>query len=271
MVGQGKRSAARRRFTGVLLVLSAFYLSSCAGRNSLDTSTPAEHFATGEELFAAEKWERAAEDFRWIVFNYPASDLAAEAQYLYAECAYQRQQYVEAQLEFERYLRKWTATDRLVEARYRIVECLVAQSPKYFYGQLATEDALVEIQEFIDEFPSTPQSIEAEEMILVLRSKLAKKLYEAGRQYLKWRESESAQLYFGRVLTAFYDTPYADLAHLGMVVSYIVAEDLQGAQDYLAAEAGNFSDAELHTKAESYIASATAEKFDLAYYLNLYR
>lgn len=271
MVGLGYRPAVRKSCFAVALLLSAFYLSGCAGRNALDTSTAAEHFTSGEELFAKEKWERAAEDFKWIVFNYPASDLAAEAQYLYAECAYQRRQYVEAQLEYERYLRRWTATDRLVQARYRIVECLVAQSPKYFYSQFATEDALVEIQDFIDEFPGTPQSIEAEEMTAKLRGKLAQKLYEAGRQYLKWRQSESARLYFGRVLDAFYDTPYANLARLGMVVSYIVAEDIQGAQDYLNAEVSNFSDTELHKKAESFIVSASQEKFDLAYYLNLYR
>ena len=268
---KGNRPGASKSYIAALLLLSSLLLSSCAGRKSLDTSTAAERFAKGQELFAEEKWQRAAENFRWIVFNYPASDLAAEAQYLYAECTYQRRQYIEAQLEFERYLRKWTATDRLVQARYRIVECLVAQSPKYFYSQLATEDALVEIQEFIDEFPGTPQSVEAEKMIGELRSKLARKLYEAGRQYLKWRESASAQLYFGRVLDAFYDTPYANLARLGMVVSYIVAEDIQGAQDYLNAEAGNFSDAELHRRAESYVASAIREKFDLAYYLHLYR
>ncbi|MCH7573539.1 MAG: outer membrane protein assembly factor BamD [Candidatus Marinimicrobia bacterium] len=265
-----RRQAGRVRLIALML-LAALYVAGCAGRKDTDIGTAEERFARGEELFADGKWLKASDQFNWVVLNFPASDMAAEAQYLYAECSYQRKLYVEAQLEFERFLRRWTATDRLVQARFRIVECLVAQSPKYFYSQAATEDALVEIQGFIDEFPGTPQSAEAESLIFGLRSKLARKLYESGRQYLKWRESNSAKLYFERVLVAYYDTPYADSARLGMIVAYIVAEDYQGARSYYATEAANFNDAEILNRAESYIASATQEKFDLAYYLNLYR
>ncbi|MCH8328570.1 MAG: outer membrane protein assembly factor BamD, partial [Candidatus Marinimicrobia bacterium] len=253
------------------MLLVALYITGCAGRKEKDVGTAEEHYAKGEELFADEKWSKAADQFNWVVLNFPASDMAAEAQYLYAECSFKRKLYVEAQLEFERFLRRWAAGGREVQARFRIVQSLVAQSPKYFYNQAATEDALVEIQSFIDEFPETKQSVEAESLIFDLRSKLAKKLYESGRLYLKWRESESARLYFERVLVAYYDTPFADAARLGIVVAYIVAEDYQGARDYLSAEDMNFTDSDIQRRAESFIASAAQEKFDLEYYLNLYR
>lgn len=253
-----------------LLLGAALVALSCAGRGNDDQQEPEQYFEKGRALFESEKWARAAEKFNWIVLNNPAGNLAVEAQYYYAECIYRQEQYVEAQLEFERLLRRWAGTERQAQVRYRITQCLVAQSPAYQRDQNATLDAIDELQAFIDDFPDSEYRLEAEEQILQMRMKLARKHYESGRLYLKWGRLVSARLYFDKVLAQYYDTPYADQARVGIIISHILDEDLEGAAAYHAAEKDRFRDHSVWEQAADYIQRAREEKFDLALFKRLY-
>ncbi|UCD38694.1 MAG: outer membrane protein assembly factor BamD [Fidelibacterota bacterium] len=245
-------------------------LLSCAGGRAARLETVEERFERAQALFEKGKWARAAEDFNWIVLNNPAGSLATEAQYYYAECIYQQKQYVEAQIEFERLLRRWVDTKHLIEARYRIVQCLVFQSPRYFYDQTTTQDAIDELQTFIDDFPESPQRVEAEQLIGELRLKIARKYYESGRLYLKWRRSPPARLYFDTILSQYYDTAYVDEARVGIVVSYLLEKDIEAAQAFLEENSSSFADKELQLEAQRYIEMAQRGKFDLPFYVRLY-
>lgn len=259
----------------ILLLLSLSILcltvTDCAGRKRAAQSSSEERFARGQALFEKKKWTRAADEFNWVVIKNPAGNLAAEAQYYYAECLYQQKQYVEAQVEFERLLRRWAGTEHLVEARYRIVQCLVAQSPSYYYDQKATLEAIDELQAFIDDFPDSADRDAAEKLITELRLRIARKYYESGRLYLKWRQPPPARVYFDTVLSKYYDTAYADEARVGIVVSYILEEDLEGARTYLEENGARFTDQALKEEAHRYIDMARKGKFDLSFYIRLYQ
>jgi len=257
----------------VLLSLAVLSLTilGCAGRQKSAQDDIEKRFTRGQVLFEKEKWARAAEDFNWVVMNNPAGNLAVEAQYYYAECLYHQKEYVEAQVEFERLLRRWASTEHLVEARYRIVQCLVAQSPTYYYDQRTTLEAIDELQAFIDDFPDSDQREEAEKLIGELRHKVARKYYESGRLYLKWDRSSPARLYFEKVLSSYYDTPFADEARVGMVVAYIIAEDVEAARAYLEENGTKFADVKLKEEAKHYIDMARQGKFDLSFYIRLYK
>lgn len=261
-----------RKISSVLIfcVLS-LVLFGCAGRRAAGPNSIEERFARGQAFFEKERWSRAAEDFNWVVLNNPAGSLATKAQYYYAESLYQQKQYVEAQIEFERLLRRWADTEHLIEARYRIVRCLVLQSPRYYYEQKATLDAIDELQTFIDDFPESAQREEAEALIDELRLKMARKNYESGRLYLKWRRWSPARLYFEKVLSQYYDTAYADEACVGIVVSYLLQDDIEAARAYLEENRARFTDDELHSKAQRFIEMAQQDKFDLDFYLRLYK
>ncbi len=262
-----------RKISSVLIfcVLS-LVLFGCAGRRAAGPNSIEERFARGQAFFEKERWSRAAEDFNWVVLNNPAGSLATEAQYYYAVSLFQQKKYVEAQIEFERLLRRWSDTEHLVDARYHIVQCLVLQSPRYFYDQEATLDAVNELQAFIDDFPESTQREEAEVLIDELRLKIARKSYESGRLYLKWRPEglPSARLYFEKVLSQYYDTAYADKARVGIVVSYLLQDDVEAARAYLEENEARFTDKELLSEVQRYIEMAQRGKFDLSFYIRLY-
>lgn len=260
-----------RKSALILLICIGPTFWSCAGGNRAGQGDVDERFASGLAKFEDKKWSRAGEDFNWVVLNNPAGNLAAEAQYYYAECIFQQKHYVEAQLEFERLLRRWPGTEHRDVARYRIVQSLVAQSPKFYFEQQATLDAIEELQAFIDDFPDSEHREEAEQSIGELRLKIAKKYYETARLYLKWDRSPAARLYLEMILSQYYDTPYADNARVAMIVSYIIDEDLDAAQAYLEQEGDSISDETLRGEAERYVNLAREEKFDLLFYRRLYR
>ena len=255
------------------LACFSLILQGCAGgrADGVGQGDIEERFARGQTLFEREKWARAAEEFNWVVLNNPAGNLAAEAQYFYAECLYQQKQYVESQIEFERLLRRWATTRYLVDARYRIAQSLVAQSPSYFFDQRATQSAVDELQDFIEDFPATPQRDEAEKLIAQLRDKMAQKVYESGRLYLKWQRPAPARMYFDMVLAQYYDTQFADEARVGIVVSYIIEEELEAAEAYLEEHGADFNREELLQETAHFIETAKNGKFDLAYYVRLYQ
>lgn len=246
-------------------------LAGCAGRNTDGEINIDARYTRGIERFEKGKWLKAAEDFNWVVLNNPAGNLAAEAQYHYAECAFQQKQYVEAQLEFERLLRRWASTTHMLQARYRIVQSLVAQSPKYFYEQEATVEAINEMQLFIDDFPQSEYRAETEDLIAQLRLKLARKYYESGRQYLKWQKPDAARIYLKAVIAQFYDTEFADQARIAMVISFLIEENPVEAQVYLDGESENFADLALQQEAERILAKAQSGKFDFEYFKRLYK
>jgi outer membrane assembly lipoprotein YfiO len=258
--------------TLLILIAAGMTLGACAGgRGDSDRDTIEARFERGIAHFEKKRWTRAGEDFKWVVTNNPASSIAAEAQFSYAECLFRQKLYIEAQVEFERLIRQWASSAHLVEARYRIVECLVAQSPKFYFDQKSTRDAINELQDFVDDFPASQQRKEAEGRIAELREKIAQKYYESGRLYLKWRRSPSARLYLENILFQYYDTSYADKARVGIVVSYILEEDLDNARKYLAENTDKFSDDQLVTEATEYIGMAEDGKFKLSFYIKLYR
>ncbi len=261
----------KQLFRYSFLMMIVLVAAGCSGSRKIDKMSPEDRYARATTFYEKERWSRASDDFRWVVLNNPAGANAADAQFFFAECKFNQKMYVEAQVEYERLMRRWADSERYELARFRIVQCLVNQSPSYFYDQFATQQAVDEIQVFIDEFPDSEYRDDAEKEIQGLRHKVARKTYESGRQYLKWGRPEAAKLYFEQVLTDHYDSPYTDDARIGILVGFIIAEDIDGGAEYLKNEIDNFSNMEKFETAMGYLESARTSKFDLAYYTWLYR
>ena len=106
------------------------------------------------------------------------------------------------------------------KARWRICECYVAMSPKYYLDQISSEKAIEKIQEFLEDYPFSEQKESANNTVQKMRNKLGKKAYETGILYIKLGAYDSAILAFEQMLENYYDTEYVPQAHLGIIRSY---------------------------------------------------
>jgi outer membrane protein assembly factor BamD len=142
----------------------------------------------------------------------------------------------------------------LVEkARWRICQCFVEESPKFFLDQEYTLKALERLQEFIDEYPNSEFAEEADQTILRLRNKMGKKAYETGILYLKLRVYDSAIISFEDMLAKYYDTDYAEVSMVGIIKGYSLMGEKEKAKNYFEKNESKITTEELHKKALSYL------------------
>ena len=206
-----------------LALIAVLLLSGCSGSKEATADEPKreltyiERFDNAIKAFEEKKYYKGLEDFNYVVFNAPGSDIADDAQFYLATSHFEMKEYIVAIDEYQQLLRRWPKSDLYEETRFKIAECYYKQSPGYQRDTEYIFKAIRAYQDFIDEYPFSEQRPEAESRIKELRTGLAKKVFEAGELYMVLREWEAAIITFQEVLDNYYDTglvndTYLDLA-----------------------------------------------------------
>ena len=216
------------------------------------------------------KYSRAKDEFDYIIMADPGSKIANESQYYMAESMFQIQEYDEASIAFDRYVRFSPDYSKIEKARYRICECAINLSNSYQREQSQTHRALEQLQMFIEDFPASDLIDDAEDEMLALRLKLAQKDYEVGRMYLKLEEYDSALIYFRLVLNHYYDTSFSDDARVGIIFTHILNDNREGAKSYFKSQKERFLSENKYKEAETLLLD-TETGLKLAQYYQLYK
>ena len=216
------------------------------------------------------KYSRAKDEFDYIIMADPGSKIANESQYYMAESMFQIEEYDEASIAFDRYVRFSPDYSKIEKARYRICECAINLSNSYQREQSQTHRALEQLQMFIEDFPASDLIDDAENAMLALRLKLAQKDYEVGRMYLKLEEYDSALIYFRSVLNHYYDTSFSDDARVGIIFTHILNDNREGAKSYFKSQKERFLSENKYKEAETLLQD-TETGLKLAQYYQLYK
>ena len=216
------------------------------------------------------KYSRAKDEFDYIIMADPGSKIANESQYYMAESMFQIEEYDEASIAFDHYVRFSPDYSKIEKARYRICECAINFSNSYQREQSQTHRALEQLQMFIEDFPASGLINDAEDAMLALRLKLAQKDYEVGRMYLKLEEYDSALIYFRSVLNHYYDTSFSDDARVGIIFTHILNDNHEGAKSYFKSQKERFLSENKYKEAETLLQD-TEMGLKLAQYYQLYK
>ncbi|HPC35498.1 MAG TPA: outer membrane protein assembly factor BamD [Candidatus Marinimicrobia bacterium] len=205
----------KRPFLKVFLIsLLLIYLSNCASNKTKPVTDFEQHFRQGMEYFNKKKWDKAIEHFTLVVINSPGGELADDAQFYIAECYFKRKEYLLAASEYQQLINRYAYSEYVEEAFYKIALSQYKSSPRYQLDQEYSLYALQSFQDFIDTYPQSRFGADAEQKIVEIRSKLARKLFESGKLYRKLQEWKAAIIYFDKVLEIYYDTEWAEKARL---------------------------------------------------------
>tara|TARA_B100000315_G_C14595987_1_gene599348 strand:+ start:5345 stop:6118 length:774 start_codon:yes stop_codon:yes gene_type:complete len=245
----------------IFLIILIIGLFGCSGSNvDLTVDDILERYEKGLKYFEKKKFFRAQEEFEYVLLRGRHTDKADDAQYYLAESYFFNKEYLTAIVEYDRLIRMMgTQTNYLELSRYRICQCYAEESPKYYHDQSHTDKAIEKFQEFIEDFPESEYVEDAEEMIQVLRAKLAKKVYESAYLYVKLQEYESAIIYLNSLLDTYYDTSWADEGRLLYVQLYLKLGKIDEAREYLNEIGLKSKNDSIYQKAKSLIAE-TQEK-----------
>ena len=211
-----------------------FIFFGCSSTFPDESLSLADHLKLGMDYLDEEEFVKAQDEFKFVLSRGTGTDYGDDAQFFLAESYFLNKQYMLSIAEYESLTRKMSFSPFFEKSRFRICEAYMIESPDYYNDQSYSEKALERYQEFLDDFPNSEYSQMATESMIILRNKLAKKLYETGVLYMKMDEFEPARMSFNRVLNNYYDTNIIQMVHIGVVKSLLLEKKIDLAKEYWA-------------------------------------
>ena len=160
------------------------------------------YYQNGQYLSAAKLFEEL----------YPLSlgtPIADTLLYLFADCYYQNKDYELAAFHFKDYAKHYPGTPQAEEAHYMCVKSVFEISPVYSVDQSSTLFAIDEMDLFIKTYPYSPHVEECNQMLDLLREKLAQKDFEIAKLYYNTDHYQATQIAVKNFLKEYPNSKYA--------------------------------------------------------------
>lgn len=233
----------------LILIISLLFIQGCSSFKK-DVASNSEKFALGKSYFSKNKFQKAKDEFKFLVQNEQGTNLGLESTFYLAKTLFALEEYDEASYNFNYYSMFSKNIENVELAQFMKCRCAFEVTLPYNKDQSNSLFAISVIQEFLDNFPYSQYKQDSYEMIEKLRNRIAKKNYEAGRLYLKMKKFDSAFFYFDIILSEFYDTKYYDRALVSYIFTYIVMDDYNQAKLYFESNQLNFNNLSNKIEAE---------------------
>ncbi len=198
-------------WAGLVLMVAA--IVGCGGKQSLAHLSAGELFEIGKEQHDNNKFIKAIETFQTIVYNYPGERIVDTAQYYLALSYYGNEEYELAQVEFNRLVINYPSSAYFESAIFMKAACFFEGTPNHYgLDQSDLEIAIKQFEDYLIDYPESDLYPQAQQMLLVARSRMARKYYESGIVYSRLGAAGSAEMYFQKVVDDYTDTEYGALA-----------------------------------------------------------
>ena len=197
----------------------------------------------------AKRYRQAEDRFTFIIFNFPGSRQASDAQYYLAGTYFRSGDYVQAQTEFEFYLNSFPNGRFQEDATYKEALSYLKSAPGYVRDQSRALKAREIVDQFLETYPDSPLRPEAEKLRGDIGERLALREFDAARLYYISGEYKSARVYYDYVNDTYPAAQWpgmeryrfavcllqtADTAQARAVLSEIVTGDYEPAVKNLA-------------------------------------
>ena len=155
----------------LILFYISIFLSSCGISNPFDDNIAYKtRFDDGLAFFEEEKYVKASQQFNIIVDRASHTDLGDDALFFLAESYFLNKDYDLALVEFEKLVSRMGFSPYIEKSRWRICETLMLLSPNFYHDQESSKKAISQIQEFLDDFPNSEYSKDADKLISELQA-----------------------------------------------------------------------------------------------------
>ncbi|MDQ1159849.1 outer membrane protein assembly factor BamD [Chryseobacterium sp. SORGH_AS 447] len=161
---------------------------------------------TANENFAKKKWKNALALYDRLPNLVAGTDDAPNVVFNSAYANYYDKNYRLAGNQFKNFAISFPQDSRKEEAAYMSALCYYEGSMDYNLDQSTTQTAINELQDFLNNYPTSERSKNINTLIDELSYKLEFKAYENARQYYKMAEYKAANVAFENVLEDFPST-----------------------------------------------------------------
>lgn len=168
----------------VVLFASVLLVSGCGEYARIQKTQDYEYkYEAAKALYIEGKYSRASQLLGDVLAILKGTAYGEECLYMLAMCAYNSKDYESASSYFRKYYQSYPKGLYVEHARYYSGLSLYNQIPDPRLDQTYTDEAISELQQFLDLYPTTQLKEQTQNMIYLLQDKLVEKEYLAAKMY----------------------------------------------------------------------------------------
>ncbi len=195
------------------LLLLVLGVSSCSEYHKvLNKGTIEQQYRLATEMFESKNYKKAIQLFEKITPGYRGKPQMERIQFMISSSYYETKQYSLSSYYFDRFTKNYPKSSKKEEAAYLAAHSYYLDSPIYSLDQTSTNEALVAMQGFIDQYPDSEMIPEANQKIKDLRYKLEKKAFETAKQYYHIADYTAAITSFDNLISDYLGTSFREEA-----------------------------------------------------------
>lgn len=223
-----------RRLLFALLLLAA---AGCPKRAQVKPVSQDAQEALDKAIASLEarQYRQAEDQFTFIIFNFPGSRQASDAQYYLADDYFRSRDYMQAQSEFDFYLKSFPNGRFQEEATYKLAVSYLRSAPSHARDQARALKAQETINRFLEDYPDSPLRSDAEKLLGDIAERLALREFDAARIYFTSGEYKSALVYYDYVQQTYPAERWSGMERYRFAVSLLETADTAKAREVLSA------------------------------------
>lgn len=168
----------------VVLFASVMLFSGCGEFSRIQKTQDYEYkYEAAKALYIEGKYSRSSQLLGEVLAILKGTAYGEECLYMLAMCAYNSGDYESASSYFKKYYQSYPRGLYVEHARYYSGLSLYNQAPDPRLDQTYTNDAIDELQQFLDLYPTTQLKEQTQNMIYLLQDKLVEKEYLSAKMY----------------------------------------------------------------------------------------
>ncbi|MGK2864846.1 MAG: outer membrane protein assembly factor BamD [Chitinophagaceae bacterium] len=249
----------------ISFIILIFFFSSCGKSINKILKNPDPEFKLrmAEKYFVQKKYSKAQVLYEDVMPFYKTKAEFQDIYYKYAYCAYNQQDYMNAENLFKTFLEIFPNSPKAEEMDFMRAYSYFKQSPKPVLDQTNTIKAMGMMQVFINTHPGSERNKQATEIIDICRGKLEVKDFKSAQLYYDMGQYRAAGVAFTTLLNGFPESPQADEYKLMIIKSYFrfaelsiqerKAERFEKVIDECEEFVDRFPESKLRKEAEDYL------------------
>jgi outer membrane protein assembly factor BamD len=209
----------------ITLISISVLLASCGSKTEFYIGK--EKVSKGLELYQKGDYKKAKEELKNAIFKSQGltpSELM-EARFALADSYYNREEYVDAIVEFEEFIALFPTSPKIPEALYKLAISYLFVSPDYKRDLTYTNKAEEKAQEILDSYPDSKYVKAAKEIIKKVNEIKAKHTLYIAETYEKYGKPYSAAVYYQEAYTKYKNYIEKDYVAYKMAYNLIHSED----------------------------------------------
>lgn len=224
MIYSENRVSSRKGLFSVLFAgLAALVLFTSCGKGMaklLKNPDPAYKLRMAEQFYAKKQYVKAQQVYEDIMPYYKTTPEFPDIYYKYAYCAYNLEDFMNAENLFKSFLEIFPNSLKAEEMDYMRAYCFYRQSPKAELDQTNTIKTMGMLQTFINTHPGSTRIKEANDIIDLCRAKLEVKDFKSAQLYFDLGQFRAAGVAFSALLNDYPESMRGDEYKLMIIKSY---------------------------------------------------